>query len=232
MQLGEEHGKRVEELLPSWTEAAAGKQLTVRERIVDVTRDQAGAPLPGRVLEGTNDQADRTHRRAVDIAQPAQRLMVALRGLQRQLLDRIGPLLKRDEPHRVAGDPAGQVDQRRCGPVGDRSGPVELDEARVPRPERDRVRLDRGGNRPVAHQTIVAGMIARKLTTLTPRLAVGRLVARLRSPRSPEQGRAQSSEVGYLLLATTRWEAGSDSAGFPRASHPSQAAEQPLTAGE
>ena len=164
MQLGEEHGKRVEELLPSWTEAAAGKQLTVRERIVDVSRDQAGALFAIRILEGTNDQADRPHRRAVDIAQPAQRLIVALRGLQRQLLDRIGALLKGDEPHGVAGDSAGQVDQVRCGPVGDRSRPVELDQARVPRPERDRVRLDRGGNRPVAHEAIVAGMVAPKFT--------------------------------------------------------------------
>src|SRR5213078_3364094 len=98
MQLGEEHGKRVEELRPSWTEAAAGKQLTVRERIVDVTRDQAGALLAVRVLEGTNDQADRPHRPAVDIAQPAQRLIIALRRLQRQLLDGIGPLIKGDEP--------------------------------------------------------------------------------------------------------------------------------------
>src|SRR5438034_3078892 len=170
MQLGEEHGERVEELLPSWTEAAAGKQLTVRERIVDVTRDQAGALFAAWILERTNDQADRTHRRAVDIAQPAQRLIVALRGLQRQLLDRIGPLLKGDEPHGVAGDPAGQVDQVRCGPVGDRSRPVELDQARVPRPERDRVRLDWGGNRPVAHQTIVAGIIARKFTLWRERL--------------------------------------------------------------
>src|SRR5205823_9538585 len=200
MQLGEEHGKRVEELLPSWTEAAAGKQLTVRERIVDVTRDQAGTPFAVRVLEGTNDQADRPHRRAVDIAQPAQRLIVALRRLQRQLLDRLGTLLKGDEPYRVAGDPAGQVDQVRCGPVRDRSRPVELDQARVPRSERDRVRLEPGGNRAVAHEAIVAGMIARKLTTLTARLAVGRLIARLRSPRSPEQGRAQSSKAGYLLL--------------------------------
>src|SRR5439155_12827476 len=182
MQLGEEHGKRVEELLPSWTEAAAGKQLTVRERIVDVTRDQAGAPLPGWVLEGTNDQADRTHRRAVDIAQPAQRLIVALRGLQRQLLDRIGTLLKGDEPHRVAGDPAGQVDQRRCGPVRDRSRPVELDEARVPRPERDRVRLEWGGDRPRAHEAIVAGTIACKLTLWGELLLANSRCLRLASP--------------------------------------------------
>src|SRR5207248_4530040 len=97
MQLGEEHGKRVEELLPSWTEAAAGKQLTVRERIVDVARDQAGPLLARRILEGTNNQTHWPHRRSVDITQPAQRLIVALRRLQRQLLDRIGTLLKGDE---------------------------------------------------------------------------------------------------------------------------------------
>ena len=74
-------------------------------------------------------------------------------------------------------------------------------------------------------------MIARKLRTLTARLAVGRLVARLRSPRSPEQGRAQSLEAGYLLLRNDALGSRVRLAGFPRASYSSQAAEEPLPAG-
>src|SRR3989454_11263884 len=176
MQLGQEHGKGVEELLASGTEAAAGKQLTIRERIADVVWDQAGALLAGRVLEGTNNETDGAHRRSVDITQPAQGLVIALGGLQRELLDGIGPLLKGNEPHGMARDPAGQVNQLRRGPVRDRPGPVQVEQPRVPGPERDRVRLDRGGNRPRAHEAIVAGIIARTFTTLTRRLAVGRLV--------------------------------------------------------
>src|SRR5439155_14245352 len=146
MQLGQEHGEGVEELLASGTEAATGKQLTIRERIVDVACDQAGALLAGRVLEGTNNETDGAHRRSVDITQPAQGLVIALGGLQRELLDGIGPLLKGDESYGMAGDAAGQVHQLRRGPVRDRPGPIELEKPRVPGSERDRVRLERGGN--------------------------------------------------------------------------------------
>ena len=107
MELGQEHGEGVEELLASRTEAAAGKQLAIREGIVDVAGDEAGALLAGRVLEGTNNETDWPHSRAVDFTQPAQRLVIALGGFQRQLLDGIGPLLKGNEPHGMARDPAG-----------------------------------------------------------------------------------------------------------------------------
>src|SRR5256885_10821372 len=83
-----------------------------------------GAPGPALgVLGGPNTQTDGARRRSVDITQPAQRLVIALGGLQRQLLDGIGPLIKGDESYGMAGEAAGGGPPLRRGAVRHPPGP-------------------------------------------------------------------------------------------------------------
>ena len=139
MQAREQLGERVQQMRPQIGDRRAGEERAVRERVLEVPRDQHRVEI----ARPAGDDPDRLDDRQALAFEPAQQRPLAAGGPLRQLLQRVEGAVVLDEPHDVAADAADQVDDARSD-VHSSSGvvPRQVEEARMAR-ARDELELRR-----------------------------------------------------------------------------------------
>ena len=102
VELDQEEGEGVQQLLAARPEPTAGEQLAVGEGVVGVAGEKHGGALGAGVDGSANHEADRTDGRPTQLLQTPERAVVALGRPGRELLQRERRALQRQEPHLVA----------------------------------------------------------------------------------------------------------------------------------
>ncbi len=131
VQAHEQHGERVDEARRGVRAQRLAEQRAVRERELQVLRDEDGLePLAVRVL-APRDDSHRHDARHLEPPELAQQLVLAVRDRLADLLDGDDAPREADEPHDVPGDTARQRREGLGRPLLERDVPGQVEESRV-----------------------------------------------------------------------------------------------------
>ena len=129
MQARKQLGKRVQQVRAQVGDAAAREENAIRQRVVEMTRDQRRVEL----VAARGDDPDRLDdRQTLSLEAPQQRPLAPGRALG-ELLDGVERAVVFEEADDVAADPTDQRDEALRLPVLERGAPGQVEEARVAR---------------------------------------------------------------------------------------------------
>ena len=129
----EQLGERVEQAVAQIGHARAAEEAAVRQREVEVARDQHGFGLVAVGTRALRDDADRLDHRADRIGQLAQHPVLVPREPRGQRLERVDRLAVAHEAHDMAVDAARDLDDALALPLRERAQPGEIEEVGVAR---------------------------------------------------------------------------------------------------
>src|SRR5918996_445745 len=132
VQAHEQSGERVQERAERCREEPPPKDDAVRERVVEVARDEDGGKLLALPRTPVPHDRDGRHRRQIVALQAPKEPVLALADLRRKLLQRVVRAVSLDEADDVTSDPALELDDELRGPPGERKMPGEVEKARIP----------------------------------------------------------------------------------------------------
>ena len=129
MQACKQLGKRVQQVRAQVGDAAARKENAIRQRVVEMTRDQRRVEI---VAARGDDPDGLDDRQTLPLQAPQQRPLAPGRALG-ELLDGVERAVVFEEADDVAADPTDQRDEALRLPVLERGAPGQVEEARVAR---------------------------------------------------------------------------------------------------
>ena len=148
MEADEKLGERRADRRLRRGEHPAAEDQAVRQREVELARDEDRVELVSCRVDALGDDADRLDDGHALLGELAQEPVLALGEALRQLLQRVVRPVQLDEADDVAADAAREVDEELRGPVLEREAPRKLEERALvgPRDEPEVARRTSGGN--------------------------------------------------------------------------------------